>query len=274
MKPSVANYKRPLNCVRIVPVEAPPIYLAEYPFDIAMSNGQVYQSAYGYEFTGMQLSATLAPSAVDLTGFVGVNGITKAQIESGIFTQSRVYVFVTDWASPEEDEEPRMAGLFGKVKMEDDRYIVEMMTLLDLLGQQVGKSFPPLCPLQFGGEECGVDAVSLRVTATITSVTDQYTFTASTLLQDDDYFGAGQVWFEDGSNQYVSPQRVKSFGSGVIGVTEPFPYMPEVGDEITIEPGCRKRLQEDCISKYDNAVNHLGFPFVPGQRFLNSYGDK
>ena len=39
----------------------------------------------------------------------------------------------------------------------------------------------------------------------------------------------------------------------------------QVGDELEIFPGCRKRNAEDCATKFNNIVNFRGEPFIPGQ---------
>jgi uncharacterized phage protein (TIGR02218 family) len=50
--------------------------------------------------------------------------------------------------------------------------------------------------------------------------------------------------------------------AGGITTHEAFHYPVEVGDEYTMIPGCRKRLQ-DCRDKWDNVVNFGGFSNIP-----------
>lgn len=281
MKPVVTEWSRVVHCLRIEPKESPNIYLIEYPHDLTMSNGQVYSSVYGYQFTGIEFSGDGAPPTIDLSSFLGVNGITKAMIAGGIFENARVKIFSTDWSNPVEDEQPDLCGVFGKTSIQDQKYTVEIMGLIDLLGQRVGESFSPLCSLRFGGQEhagCGIDLVPLRESTTVTGVTDNYTFVCSGLNDsegfDDDYFGAGRVWFTSGDNLYAQSQKVKSYSAGQFVMAEPFPFAPQIGDSLIAEPGCRKRQAEDCRDKWNNMRRHRGFFLVPGIRFLNSYGDK
>jgi hypothetical protein len=45
----------------------------------------------------------------------------------------------------------------------------------------------------------------------------------------------------------------------------PLPFLPAVGDQFMMYPGCKKRWTEDCAQKFDNALNFRGEPFVPGR---------
>lgn len=276
MKPAVAPYAHPLYCMRIECVNGTIVRMTEFPEDVEM-DGETYRSDTGYEFTGMNSGTTLAPGVVDLTSFVGISPeITIASIQSGIFDGARVFIFATDWAAPQEDEEPIMKGLFGKTSITDSQYTTECMQLIDLLNTTIDDEHPALCPLIFGGQEhggCHVDVDALEVTGTLTAVTDQYTFADNTLGESDDYFGAGELAFTSGANAGIKAQRVKSYtaSGGALVMNEAFPFPPQVGDSFTLRPGCRKRLV-DCRDKWNNVARRRGFDFVPGTRFLNKVG--
>jgi hypothetical protein len=49
----------------------------------------------------------------------------------------------------------------------------------------------------------------------------------------------------------------------VIQVQEAFFYLPEVGDQYEMIPGCRKRFGDDCVTKWANGRNFGGHPHVP-----------
>jgi uncharacterized phage protein (TIGR02218 family) len=277
MKPVIAPYARPLYCMRIECVNGTIVRMVEYPYDVTIG-GSVYRADTGYSFTGMNSGVALSPGVIDLTSFVGLSPeVTIANIQSGIFDGARVYIFATDWADPQLDEEPIMKGLFGKTTIVDKQYTTECMQLIDLLNTTVDEEFSALCTLEFGGQEfggCKVDVDALEVTGAITSVTDSYTFADSALGETNDYFGAGVLTFTSGENAGIAGQRVKSYtaAGGVLVMSEAFPYPPQVGDTFTLRPGCRKRREEDCRDKWDNVERRRGFDDVPGQRFMNKVG--
>ena len=141
MKSTVAPYETKALCLRIVCANGTTIRLTRYPYDLTMSNSQVYKTDSGYDFSAVISETSMAASAVDLEGFVGVSGITRDQIASGVLDGARCYLFATSFLSPVEDYEPLIASILGKTQLDDDRYKIEDMALIDLLGQTVGDTY-------------------------------------------------------------------------------------------------------------------------------------
>lgn len=293
MKPHVADFATRFYCVRIVPAnDAPVLRLAGYPTDITMSNGQVYKTEFGYEFSGLGNSSTFASATVDLNGILQLGAVSRDDLMSGVYDNARVYLFATSWMAPVEDEEPLACLFFGKTTITDDGFKTELMGMIDALSQSTGRSYAPTCQWTFldqtlDGEmlrpstsRCigprsapdGPSFASLKVTGTLTAVTDQYQFTDSARTEASDYFGAGAIRFVSGPNAGLKPMEIKSFASGVIIVHEAFFYMPQVGDQYEMIPGCRKRHTEDCKNKWNNVRNFGGQPHVPTSSVYSQVG--
>ena len=266
MKPQVAHYTTRVLCLRIVPVVGASICLTHYPRDLTMSNGTVYLTNSGYEFTGYTAASGTSPAMIDVQGIAGVAGISKAAITSGVFDGARCYLFATNWDQPVEDYEPIVASLFGKTTLTDDTYRIEEMALVDALNQSVGQAYMVTCQKQFGGQEpagCKIDLVPLTVTGRITAVVSNTEFSDVARQEAADYFGAGTIQFTSGRNAGLKPQEIKAFTAGGDIVTyEAFYYTPVLGDTYKMIPGCRKRAV-DCSDKWHNIVNHGGFAHIP-----------
>jgi uncharacterized phage protein (TIGR02218 family) len=58
--------------------------------------------------------------------------------------------------------------------------------------------------------------------------------------------------------------------SGVISLWLPAGAAIDIGDAFTVTAGCDKRF-DTCRSKFSNASNFRGFPFMPGNDFAVSY---
>jgi uncharacterized phage protein (TIGR02218 family) len=270
MKSQVAPYKRAMYCMRIECANGTIIRLAQYPFDVVMGGNTYYA---GYDFTGVEGGTTFTPSSIDLKSFIGFNGVTEAMLLSGLFDRARVKIFATDWNNPVVDYEPITQAIFGKVTIEDNKYTAEMMTLVDLLNQSVGDSYTTQCQKEFGGQEpggCLVDAVALRVTGTIGTVTSQTEFSDPALTGDPGYFWPGKMWMTSGSNAGLPPKTIKTSDGADWEIFEPFTYEVEVGDTYILEPGCGKYLGKCLV--YDNVINFGGFIFIPGEKILKTYG--
>ena len=264
MKPAVADPRFRVICLRIVPKTGSPIYLTHHVRDLVMS-GHTYLSTSGYDFTGYTSTASMSPSMIDLRGIVGLAGIGFDEIGSGVFDNARGYLFATTWTSPVEDEEPIVASILGKTTLQDSRYTIEEMALIDALNQSVGKTYTPACPKTFGGTEyggCNANVATFTVTGALTGVTSRSIVTDSARAEAADYFGAGTIQFTSGANAGLKPLEIKSFAAGVIETFEPFYYQPVIGDAYSMIAGCRKRLV-DCRDKFNNVVNAGFFLNIP-----------
>ena len=277
MKTTVAPYATRVLCLRIVPVLGDTIRITHYPRNLTMSNGEVYTTGYGYDFTGYTASASFSPSVVDLEGIAGIAGVTRDQLYSGQYNNARAYLFATSWAAPVEDEEPIVASILGKTTLLDDRYKIEEMALIDALNQSVGMTYQPACHKTFGGQEfagCKIDLAALTVTGTLTHVTSTLIVRDSARTEALDYFAAGTIEITSGDNAGLRPKEIKSYAAdGTIEIYEPFYYPLAVGDTYELVPGCRKRL-EDCRDKWNNVVNFGGFSFVPTSSTYGQVGLK
>ncbi len=79
------------------------------------------------------------------------------------------------------------------------------------------------------------------------------------------FFTGGQVIWTTGNNAGLA-MEVKEWTSGtrVIRLFLPMPLDIAVGDAFEIRPGCQKRLLEDCVAKFANAINFRAFPHIVG----------
>jgi len=282
MKSVVTDAELRVLCLRIMPVIGATIYLTDHPRDLTMS-GHTYLSTSGYEFTGYSATAGFSPGSLDLQGISGVADISRAQIASGLFDGAVVSIFATSWSAPIEDEEPIVRGIFGKARLEDDRYVIEGLSLIDALNTARNDQFTAQCPKVFlsqGFGGCLVPAAPNTVTGSLTSVSSAALFTDTARGEASDTFAAGTIRFTSGPNAGLKALEIRSFSAGgVIETFESFYYLPQVGDSYTMQRGCRKRRQ-DCEARegnsgvFNNIVNFGGFPWVPTGSTYGQWGQK
>lgn len=285
----VATPERRTHCIRIQPVNGDPIRIAiAYPVDLKMSNGAVYKGGIYSEPTGINSTLSGGATVIDFGSVYDTDTITRDQIQSGYWDGARVYSFFTDWAAPMEDEEEDRVYTFGKLREEDERYTVELMSLADFLNQTNGRTITPGCTNVLGDEHvdgtiiasdissCKVSPLLLaNVFSSVESLASQMQFTAASIggTYPDDYFGFGEIIFTSGANAGQAYKFIKSStAAGVITLAQPFYYPIEIGDLLTLRPGCRKRFTEDCILKWFNGKNFRGFPHVPQKSTVIKFG--
>ena len=264
MKAAVANYRYATVCLRIETTSGTIVYLTRYTRDLTM-NGHTYLSAGTYDFSAYTAGTTLSSSMVDLEGIAGMAGISYDALASGVFDNAKCYLFKTTWNNPVEDEEPIVKSILGKTTLKDDKYVIEEMSLVDVLNQSVGDTYTATCPKKFGGTEfAGCKKVVADSTGALTAVTSNSVFTDNTRSEAADWYGNGTIEFTSGANAGLGPKEIKNYTlGGVITTFEPLHYTPAVGDAYIMKPGCRKRQNEDCRDKWNNVINFGGFIHIP-----------
>lgn len=274
-------------CVRIEAQDGSIERIApEYPCNLTMSNGEVYVGGVFSTSSEVNERNDGAPAVIDLGGVYDVNTVTREELMSGKYDNANVFLFRTDFDNPVEDEEELKHFTLGKIREEDDRYIVELMSLIDKLNQKVGRMYTPGCLWTYCDEHidgtiiasdksrCGLDAASRTVTGTITGVTSKTVFSDSSRAEADDWFGNGEFLFTTGNNAGLSFRRISNFTAGQFTLQLPFYYLPQVGDQYAAIKGCRKRFEEDCVSENANGKAFGGFPHIPTPSQVTKYGNQ
>lgn len=277
MKPTVAPHETRVICLRIECTTGLIIRVTRYPRDLTMSNGHVYLTGSGFDFTGYSASSSLSPAAIDMQGFLGFAGVTDEVVGSGIFDNARCYLFACNYLAPIEDHEPIVCSILGKTTFEDDKYTIEEMALIDALNQSIGKTYSPACQKPFGGQEfagCKIALAPITVSGTLTAVTHNASFRDASRSEAADWFGGGRIAFTSGLNAGLPAVEIKHhLADGTLVTHEPFYHLPQVGDAYTLTPGCRHRLV-DCRDKWNNVINFGGFSHMPPGSAYSSMGSR
>ena len=89
----------------------------------------------------------------------------------------------------------------------------------------------------------------------------------------DGWFDQGAMTFESSSNTGKAHEIrtwTQTDSRSVSFLPPPFVAVP--GSKVRIYPGCDKRLAT-CVSKFDNAINFRGEPYIPGQDAFQRFAD-
>ncbi len=126
------------------------------------------------------------------------------------------------------------------------------------------------CQHRWGDEFCGINKAAFTTTGTITALGNAYVeateFGAEATTRTD------PKWFVFGLVTRGAEQRFCTGQSGDrLYLNAPFRFA-EVGDAISAEAGCDKRINSGCV-KFDNAAKHVGFYYTPNQNPQFKGGD-
>jgi len=224
-----------------------------------------YISAQGLNVSRIENTAGLAVDNLELTTLDDGTLFTHVDVLGGVWKNAKFEIFRYNYNTPSDGLETMMTGMIGEVRLNNGHVVMEMRGLQQFLQQPVGSVMSKTCRARLGDAGCTVDLTPFTYTGTITGVTSSQVFADSSRTEADDWFGYGLLTFTSGPLTGLT-QKVKSWtlSTKTFMLVLPMFRQVTVGTTYTVIAGCRKRLMEDCVAKYGNAINFQGEPHVPG----------
>lgn len=227
-------------------------------------DGVTYKADGAMTPSALQSTSGLATDNLEITGILNSSDITESDIEAGFYDHARVDVYVCNWADLTQGTLQLRRGWIGQILESSGHYVAEMRGLHDLLQRPVGAYYTPECRYDLGDSSCTVNVTALTVTGVVTAVTDKETFVDSSRTEADGLFNYGKLTWTSGANTGQAMEVKNWDGAGLVfTLWLPMPKAIQVGDAYTVVQGCDKRFTT-CGTKFSNAVNFGGFPYVPG----------
>lgn len=241
---------------------------AVYAFTSADSDvivaGVTYLAAPGLDVSTIAVSAGLAVDNLELTTLDDGATFTRSDVLTGKWRNAAFTLSRYNWRAPADGVDTLMVGTVGEVTINRTTVTAELRGLQQYLQQPLGSVSSKTCRARLGDVMCTKVLAPYTVTGTLTSVTSQQTFTDSSRAEAADYFAEGLITFTSGACSGLTA-KVKSHASGgVITMALPVVLALAVGDSYSMVAGCRKRLAEDCVAKFNNVINFQGEPHLPG----------
>lgn len=231
------------------------------------SSDLVFSSEQGFSASSIVTTAGFEVDNLELSTLDDGSFFDRDEILAGAWTNAEFRIFRYRWdvdpVTIADDVETIMRGTFGEFTLNENTLVFELRGLTQKLQQSVGIVSTKTCRARLGDNRCKVDLSPLTFTFTVTGVTDKRTFTASAATQAADYFGEGIVTWLTGDNAAGRPHKVREFSGGVFTLSLPTVLNIQVGDTFEAVAGCRKRLIEDCKTKFANVLNFQGEPHRP-----------
>lgn len=230
--------------------------------DVTLSS-VVYSSAPGLNITGIVTKAGLAVDDLELTTLDDGSTFDRNDVLAGRWNNAAFEISRYNWASPSDGVDVVMVGTVGDARLNRGSITIELRGLQQYLQQPVGAVTSKTCRAHLGDSLCTVNLGPYTVTGTLTGVTSRQVVTDSARAEASAYYDEGVLTWTSGANDGLS-QKVKTFAAGVITLALPMIGTPVIGDTYSLVAGCRKRLAEDCFTKFDNVLNFQGEPHLPG----------
>lgn len=234
-------------------------------------SGVVYDAAQGLDASAIVASAGLDTDNLDLTTLDDGTLFTHADVVGGVWQASAFLIFRYSWADPSAGTEPVMAGTFGNVSLRQGSVVVELRGLQQYLQQPVGNITSKTCRANFadfprpnGNNRCGLSAAAYTDAVTVGTVTSrrQFGIVRSGGAIPDAALDEGLAIFTGGPNNGRTA-KIRTYAGAVVVLATDLPYLPVTGNTLNVIRGCRKRLDDDCATRFGNARRFQGEPHRP-----------
>jgi uncharacterized phage protein (TIGR02218 family) len=236
---------------------------------LAAQTAFVFDASQGLDVSSIVTTSGFSVDNLDLKTLDDGTLFDRDDVQAGRWRNAdfRLFRYRWDVATPTiaNDVETMMRGTFGELTLGENTLTIELRGIAQKLQQPVGIVSQQTCRARLGSVgtgQCNKVLTAFTHPLTVTTATNKQTFTASAATQAADYFGEGLVTWLTGNNAGVS-QKVRTFSGGVFTLILPLVLTVQVGDTFTAVAGCRKRLMDDCKTKFNNVVNFQGEPHRP-----------
>lgn len=217
-----------------------------------------------------QLRWVLGTSAQScaINTFIDDTGITSQMIDRGAIDDARVQVDIVDWSDTSLGTIKCFLGFVAKASYQDRwTCALDCQPLLSRDKTLADEVFSSNCRTDFGDARCKVDIDALKVTTAVTASPTRQSFSTGDGSADN-HWQTGLAAFTSGANAGISVEIAASDHTGSIVLRGILPYVPAIGDSVTLYPGCDKTPAR--CHDYGNMVNFRGEPFAVAPWIVSS----
>jgi uncharacterized phage protein (TIGR02218 family) len=244
--------------------------------------GAVFAAMSGLESSAFESSAGLSVGGAEVSGALSAQALSEADLSNGLFDGARVEVFRVDWSAP-ENRVLLEAGVIGEVRRSEHAFTAELRSLAHELDQERGRLYQAGCDADVGDARCGfafsnepfvVEAQALPGSDNMQLVFQRADVPGADVP--DNWFTGGRVDFLDNGNAgaRLSVRAHRSDADTHVGTLwSRLGVAPSSGDRVRLYAGCDKSF-DTCRVKFANSSNFRGFPHMPGNDHVMSYGKR
>jgi hypothetical protein len=143
-------------CWRIVRTDGQIFGYTSLDADLLIS-GVTYSSTAGFSRSAITTGSTGQVDNLEVVGFLSETGITKADVENGLFDYAAIHLFGVNWADLTQGTIKLRRGWMGEVSVTPSGAVLaELRGMTQALVQEFGNVWSPLCRADLGDSKCKV----------------------------------------------------------------------------------------------------------------------
>lgn len=230
-------------------------------------DGVFHRAIPGMMPSSIRRSADLEPDSAEVEGALSHESISSADLAAGRFDRARVAIGIVDWETLENHVLYR--GAIGSVTEEGSKFTAQLVSRKAELQHDPVPRTSPTCRAIFCGPGCTLSSVRFSHRATVASTQlSQNAITVSSTVNPSTLLG-GSLRVCDGPLAGQSAEIIAVSGSQLILGT-PLDQTLDFGTRLRLTEGCDRTIAT-CSSRFANAINFQGEPYLPGNDMIARY---
>ena len=229
--------------------------------------GILHRAAPGMLPAAIRLTSDLSEDSAEVEGALSHASISGADLAAGLFDEAEIEIGAIAWETLEH--QTLYSGRIGVIEDDGNGFTAEFRSAKQALEVDLVPRTSPTCRAAFCGPGCGLSAYDFTTLATLTAIDLDFNRIQLGGAAGPDHVD-GQVRFLAGSQTGLTFNIVSSDGDWFTldrSLVEGTP----IGTRAELREGCDHTFQT-CSSRFGNALNFRGEPFLPGNDLLSRYG--
>ena len=230
-------------------------------------DGVLHSATPGMVPSSIRRSARFEPDSAEVEGALSHDSISASDLSAGRFDGARVMIGLIDWEAG--TREVLYRGTIGSVMEESGKFTAELQSRKAELQLDPIPRTSPACRAQFCGPGCTLPAVRFTHEAVLSTIdldANRVTLTTAPAVAN---LALGTLRWLEGPHAGRTMAILAANASGLV-LDEPLSPALTAGSRCLVREGCDHRL-ETCATRFTNAVNFQGEPFLPGNDQIYRY---
>lgn len=229
--------------------------------------GVFHRATPGMVPSAIRRSADFEPDSAEVQGALTHDAISAVDLATGRFDGARVLVGVVDWETLEREVLYR--GAIGGVVEEAGRFTASLQSRKAELQRDPIPSTSPACRALFCGPGCTLSAARFTHEANLASLNAAANSVTLNAPVSASRLAGGSLRWCDGPLAGLGATIVAADGDTLL-LDTPLDLAPPPGTRVQVREGCDRTIAT-CSTRFANAVNFQGEPFLPGNDQVSRY---
>lgn len=229
--------------------------------------GLTHRAAPGMVPAAIRMTSDLSEDSAGVEGTLSHDSISNDDLAAGLFDNAAIEIGIVDWETLEH--RTLYSGIIGKIEDNRRSFSADLLSAKHALDQDLVPRTSPTCRAAFCGLGCGLSAHRFTRREPLDGIDRDLNQVRFDNLPSADFVD-GQLRFL-GGRQTGLVFGVLSAAGDWLTLDRPLSDDIALGTPAELVEGCDHTLGT-CDSRFHNAVNFRGEPFLPGNDLLARYG--